>query len=66
MKKMFSTKNLLLIIIFFISMTFANCNRKTNSVCENNKQNTKKENNLPPLEKCSPGIFPSDGLNIKI
>lgn len=63
MKKMFSTKSLLLI---FISMTLANCNVKTNSVCENNKQNTKKENNLAPLEKCASGILPSGGPYINI
>ena len=66
MKKMFSTKMPHLIFIFLISMTLANCNVKTNSICENNKQNTKKENNLEPLEKCSSDIYPSDGPYIKI
>ena len=66
MKKMFTTKTPLLIFIFFISMTLANCNVKTNSVCENNKQKNQKENNVNSVEKCSSDIYPSDGPYIKI
>jgi len=66
MKKMFSTKGLLLICMFFISIALADCNIKPNSICENNKQNIQKEKNIIPLEKCSSDIYPSAGLNIKI
>lgn len=66
MKKLFKTRMLLVIFMLFLSLALENCNAKTRSLCDINKQNTRKENNLTPMEKCSSDIFPSPGLNIKI
>ncbi|MEO8819401.1 MAG: hypothetical protein ABI267_07210 [Ginsengibacter sp.] len=66
MKKLFKTRMLLVIFMLFVSLALENCNAKTKSLCEINKENSTKENNLPPQEKCSSDIFPSPGLNIKI